>query len=248
MVCVRWPYSYVGRWMLVSILTAAMAMSQPMPASALRASTAYWKTPQEKFLLYWIDTKTFPDAAQLTLLRANLEKAIDGWEDICVECGIRFVEVHNQRDATFRVVGVNVQRAFLADGFNPSDPKDKWVLKVDRSYFDPKSRFDKVGVLRHELGHILGYRHEQIVAPHDRFVACGWKTERNTDATSVIPLTDYDPSSLMHYPCGREGANILFDFSPLDIEGHRRLYGQQPDNAMVTPPTPVPVAPDAVAP
>lgn len=236
MVEIRWRTLRACRRVMVPLLMAALPLTQTAPAVALRVSTAYWKTPQEKFLLYWIDAGSFPDAAQLAQLRANLEKAADGWENICAECGIRFIEVHNQSDATFRVVGVNVQRAYLADGFNPSDPKDKWVLKIDRSYFSPQSRFDKVGILRHELGHILGYRHEQIMASDDRLVTCGWKTERNTDAASVIALTDYDTSSLMHYPCGLEGDHIRFDFSPLDIAGHRRLYGPTP--AVTTPQSP----------
>ncbi|WP_029010292.1 hypothetical protein [Azospirillum halopraeferens] len=239
MIGVRWLKARAARWLGVAMLAVMVCGAQADPAFALRVSTAYWKTPQDKILHYWIDAGSFPDADQLALLRANLTKATDDWENICRDCGIRFIEVANRSDATFLVVGVNVQRAFLADGFNPSDPRDKWVLKIDRSYFNPRSRFDKIGVLRHELGHILGYRHEQIVAPEDRFVACGWKTERNTDAASVIALTAYDPESLMHYPCGIEAESVLFGFSPLDIDGHRRLYG----------PNPVAVAvPDAASP
>ena len=210
------------------LLALFVAILSFHPALGLRSSNAYWKLPQDRILLYWIDTPTFATAADVQMLHTNLKLAMEQWESICPACGIRFVEVVDRSDATFRVIGVNVQRAFIADGFNPSDPRDKWALKIDKSYFNPNSKFDKVGILRHELGHILGYRHEQIAAPADRFVACGWKSEKNTDSTSVISITDYDPHSLMQYPCGVPMGPVLFDFSPTDVIGHRRLYGPSP--------------------
>jgi hypothetical protein len=131
-----------------------------------------------------------------------------------------------REDATFPVICVNVNKAFLALAFSPSDPKNKWKLQIDQSYFGP-SKYNKIGILRHEIGHILGYRHEQIAAPAEDNLTkkCNWKTEANTDEKSIITLTDYDPQSVMHYYCGVPAGPVLFEFSQKDIEGHHKLYG-----------------------
>ena len=75
------------------------------------------------------------------------------------------------------------------------------------------------GVLRHELGHVLGFRHE-----HTRPEANGVCLER----PEWRALTPYDPRSVMHYNawsrCGgaNEGDYLLTSF---DIAGARSLYG-----------------------
>lgn len=73
--------------------------------------------------------------------------------------------------------------------------------------------FDKTGVLRHELGHVLGYRHEHI----GNVPGC------NTEGVSWERLTPYTPNSVMHYFCGGAGS---FDLSLRDLDkaGHRCLY------------------------
>ena len=48
------------------------------------------------------------------------------------------------------------------------------------------------GVLRHELGHVLGFRHEHI---RDEAGAYFCKEDEN-----YRPITDYDAKSVMHYP------------------------------------------------
>ena len=48
----------------------------------------------------------------------------------------------------------------IAQAFFPSSV-DR-TLRIFPSYFRSDMEFDSVGVLRHEIGHILGYRHEHI--------------------------------------------------------------------------------------
>jgi hypothetical protein len=73
------------------------------------------------------------------------------------------------------------------------------------------------------LGHILGYRHEHLRTPKERQVACQWEADgKNRYALSLTP---YDPDSVMHYPCSNAREKAYFRLSPLDIEGHRKLYG-----------------------
>lgn len=78
------------------------------------------------------------------------------------------------------------------------------------------------GVAKHELGHILGFRHEDPwgAAP------CEYQTidAGNVDL-SGRRLTDYDQSSVMHYPeCGGI-AGVDFHLTAMDGMGVRQIYG-----------------------
>jgi hypothetical protein len=54
------------------------------------------------------------------------------------------------------------------------------------------------GVMRHELGHVLGFRHEHIRDESDAFFCF--------EDDDFRPVTEYDASSVMHYPqCNGEG-------------------------------------------
>jgi hypothetical protein len=106
---------------------------------------------------------------------------------------------------------VNAGGKYAASAFLPSYATKRRYLRVERSFFEATA--DRKGMIRHELGHVLGYRHEHIRSipgclPEGLF----WE-----------PLTPYDPKSLMHYVCGGGGTRT-FDFTDLDREGHRQVY------------------------
>lgn len=72
------------------------------------------------------------------------------------------------------------------------------------------------GVFRHELGHVLGLRHEHIRFPG---TTC-------TENASWRAVTPYDSASVMHYPWCPGGTNLgdLF-ITPDDTAGIESLYG-----------------------
>lgn len=75
------------------------------------------------------------------------------------------------------------------------------------------------GILRHELGHILGLRHEHIRSGF----SCNGGFEPTTDSRNV---TAYDSASVMHYPWCQGGTNTGdLTLTALDIQGIRALYG-----------------------
>jgi hypothetical protein len=80
-----------------------------------------------------------------------------------------------------------------------------------------------IGVLRHELGHILGLRHEHI-----RPVPGVNEDEQLCNGSACLGadyLTEYDADSVMHYPEFNGNPQSAFDITPLDGVGMRKLYG-----------------------
>jgi hypothetical protein len=80
-----------------------------------------------------------------------------------------------------------------------------------------------VGTLEHELGHMLGFRHEHPWAPAQG--GCGEAVTVPFYDITGRHLTSYDQDSVMHYPnCdGNYGEDM--SISPLDGVGARAVYG-----------------------
>ncbi len=101
------------------------------------------------------------------------------------------------------------------------DPAWPWGSVLD---FYPN--LTMVGVLRHELGHMIGLRHEHEVLPGGG--GCGVDLITcNTPTCDVAgtPLTTYDVDSVMHYPQCNGNALSDLRISRLDSIGVRKLYG-----------------------
>jgi len=140
-----------------------------------------------------------------------LRKAADDWEAACPECGISFTEVSS--NAYFKVRYEPLDDGTVAMAFFPSSPPTQRILFVYAPFLSPDLDFDAAGVLRHELGHVLGYRHEHIV----NIPGCA------TEGGKWKQITPYTPNSVMHYFCGGKGS---FDLSirEADKRGHRCVY------------------------
>ncbi len=180
--------------------------------------TDFYETPEERILNYTVDRASFADAARFDEVVALMDGATADWEQTCPECGIDFRRQDAEaitNDTSFVVEFRNVGGAFIARAFFPHHQGTRRRLTIDPSFFT--TGFDKQGVLRHELGHVLGYRHGHIGGIPGCFNEGGeWR-----------PLTEYDPKSVMHYFCGG-GGTLALAISDIDREGHRRLYVPAP--------------------
>lgn len=108
---------------------------------------------------------------------------------------------------------------YIARAFFPSSPRSAREVLIDDSAFNPQAAYTLTGVLRHELGHTLGFRHE-----HTRpetgvcFENSEWRA-----------LTPYDQASVMHYPQCNGISSWALELTPRDEEGAALLYGAYSD-------------------
>jgi hypothetical protein len=173
-------------------------------------------------LTYCVLRGTFTSQDRYELVRENMQEATEDWQALC---GIRFEHKAELDESPgtenpgvlFTVREFDAGGQFIAAAFFPTDPRNRRRVLIDGSYFAPGLRFDEVGVLRHELGHVLGFRHEHIRS--EAPAACP-----DEPLFGATPLTAYDPQSVMHYFCGGVGSPELA-LTELDRLGSQKLYG-----------------------
>lgn len=106
---------------------------------------------------------------------------------------------------------------YIARAFFPSQSRATRNVLIDSQAFGNLGVYTLSGVLRHELGHTLGFRHEHI-RPE---VVSGCLPESN----NFRAVTAYDSASVMHYPqCNGTNRGDLV-LTALDRQGALATYG-----------------------
>ncbi|WP_424937082.1 MULTISPECIES: M57 family metalloprotease [Bacteria] len=174
-----------------------------------------WPAEQARNLTYCVSTK-------FGSRHADVVKAMDGaaalWE--AASSRIAFVHVSGSdaqcetrnNSVLFSVEPVRTSR-YVARAFFPSTPAGQRNVLIDDSIWSSGS-WTPTNVLGHELGHVLGFRHEHTRPESGRcFEDSNWR-----------PLTPYDSSSIMHYPqCN--GSSEDLSMTSQDHAGVALLYG-----------------------
>jgi hypothetical protein len=103
---------------------------------------------------------------------------------------------------------------YLARAFFPNYARANRNILIDSSSFGSTAPYTLAGILRHEVGHTLGFRHE-----HTRPEAAVCFEDNNWRA-----LTSYDAASVMHYPqCNGSNTGDLV-LTQRDRDGVEALY------------------------
>jgi hypothetical protein len=187
----------------------------PSTVNQVAGDDDLWGTSARRDLTYCV-TDDF--GAQKAQAVAEMDQATADWERIG-NFNFRYVPAedaacdNSNTNVVFSVRpwGSNGACAFFPSG-SGCVPRTL-VMNLDAF---PMDAVTSQGVFRHELGHVLGLRHEHIRFPG---TTC---TENN----SWRAVTPYDSASVMHYPwCpGATNAGDLF-ITPDDAAGIESLYG-----------------------
>jgi hypothetical protein len=206
---------------------------------------AVWSALQKKQLTYCVSSAFGTRHAAVV---SDMQAATQAWEQAA---DVDFIHVASQdagctasnQNVVFDVRPVNVNGDYLARAFFPDEPRASRNVLIDETSFqlDPNGTLKLVGILRHELGHTLGWRHEHTRPESGTcFEDADWR-----------PLTSYDRFSVMHYPQCNGGGDWSLALTSRDQNGAACAYGPaagfQVDPAVCAAPTPTP-PPSACAP
>jgi hypothetical protein len=173
-----------------------------------------WSASQARSLTYCVSDKF---GSRKSAVVNAMSGGTNLWEN--ASSGVNFSYIPSQdsncttrnNNVTFSVEPV-VTSDYIARAFFPNSPKSGRNILVAQSL--TTSGWSPSNILGHELGHVLGFRHE-----HTRPEA-GTCFEDN----NWVPLTPYDSVSIMHYPqCNGDSQDL--SFSSLDTQGVKKAYG-----------------------
>ena len=176
-----------------------------------------WSASAALNLTYCISSSSF--GSRYSAMVTAMNTATAEWESAAGN-GVNFVHVSSEdancssRSAVVFNVRQVTTNQYLARAFFPSTSRKGREILVSSSSFGNISPWTLTGVLRHELGHTIGFRHEHT------------RPESGTcfEDTNWRALTAYDSSSVMHYPQCNGSQNGDLVLTNLDKSGAAALY------------------------
>jgi hypothetical protein len=191
-------------------------IEQPLIVNRVGGSDDRWPQSTASNLTFCVDQQSF--GSRYSAVVSAMDSASGAWEGTA---NVNFVHVSAQdgncnsrnKNVVFDVRQVNTSQ-YLARSFFPSSSRRSREVLISTTSFGNISPWTLTGVLRHELGHTIGFRHE-----HTRPESGTCFEDNNWRA-----LTAYDSSSVMHYPQCNGTQNGDLVLTNLDKTGAHSLY------------------------
>jgi serralysin len=174
---------------------------------------------------YCVSKKSF--GSRYNQIVADVAAALDAWRATGANISYTHVVAEDNSCSNRSNVTFNVKQdrstQYYAKAFFPYYPRRYREVVISTISYNPANLgpWTLQGILKHELGHTLGFRHEHIRPENlNRVSPC------STEDSNWSPLTEYDSASVMHYPHnGCAGTNTGdLDITALDAQGARTLY------------------------
>ncbi len=223
--------------------TARSLRNSRLVVHARGGSPQFWSADFRR-LRYAVIRSTFPSKARYDATVNAMRSAGAAWQRVCPKCSVIFehdrsldgirlfreflrrarLDIRKQPGGLRFVVMYRRTGSAIATAFFPDAPSERRIINVLPGFF-MLSRSAQNGVMRHELGHVLGYRHEQIRLFVDGSTKIG-ECEREAfirPGVDWIAQTKYDRFSVMHYDCATGGLPRL-QITRFDRLGHRKIY------------------------
>jgi serralysin len=174
-----------------------------------------WSSATASNLTYCISSSSF--GSRYSAVVSAMNSATAAWEG---SGRVNFVHSSSLDGScsTSSSVVFNVRQVsttqYLARAFFPSSTRRSREILISSSSFGNIAPYTLTGILRHELGHTIGFRHEHTRPESGTcFEDSNWRA-----------LTTYDSASVMHYPqCNGSNRGDLV-LTSRDQSGARALY------------------------
>lgn len=187
----------------------------PLIVNTVNGKDDRWAPSTATNLTYCVSSSSF--GSRYSTVVSAMDAATSAWEGTA---NVNFVHVssldgscNNRTNVVFNVRQVTSNQ-YYARAFFPSTSRRSREVLISTIAFGNISPWTLTGILRHELGHTIGFRHEHT------------RPEAGTcyEDSSWRALTPYDSSSVMHYPSCNGTNNGDLVLTSYDKTGARALY------------------------